>query len=223
MIDDDADLCALLTEYLARFGHRLTSAGTAAEGWLALRRDSPDLIILDIMLPDTDGLTVCREIRLELDIPIVMLTARGEMADRVVGLELGADDYLPKPFEPRELVARIESVLRRSDERTARQALTCEGLRLETETRRVLLDEDDVDLTTMEFELLRILMESRGVVLSRDRLLERLRGLDADVYDRSIDMIVSRLRQKLGDEARSPRFIKTVWRTGYQFVGREAP
>ena len=223
MIDDDVDLCELLTEYLARFGHNLTSAGTAAEGWTALRRDSPDLVILDIMLPDTDGLTVCREIRQELDTPIVMLTARGEVADRVVGLELGADDYLPKPFEPRELVARIESVLRRSQEQAARQALACEGLRLETETRRVVLDESEIDLTTMEFELLRVLMESRGAVLSRDRLLARLNGLDADVYDRSVDMIVSRLRQKLADDARSPRFIKTVWRTGYQFVGRETP
>ncbi len=220
MIDDDVDLNALLAEYLARFGHRLTAATTAAEGRRALERDRPDLIILDVMLPDTDGLTLCREIRAEHDVPIVMLTARGEVADRVVGLELGADDYVPKPFEPRELVARIESVLRRSADRGSREALTCEGLRLETETRRVSLDGAEVELTTMEFELLRVLMASRGRVLSRDRLLEKLRGTGADVYDRSIDMLVSRLRHKLADDSRAPRFIKTVWRTGYQFVGR---
>ncbi len=220
MIDDDVDLNALLGEYLARFGHRLRTATTAAEGLRALARDRPDLLILDIMLPDKDGLTLCREIRAEHDVPIVMLTARGEVADRVVGLELGADDYVPKPFEPRELVARIESVLRRYAARGPRDALTCEGLRLEVETRRVVLDGADVELTTMEFELLRVLMASRGRVMSRDRLIEKLRGFDADVYDRSIDMLVSRLRHKLGDDARSPRFIKTVWRTGYQFVGR---
>ncbi len=220
MIDDDIDLNALLTDYLARFGHRLITAKTAAEGRLELRRSLPDLIILDVMLPDTDGLTLCREIRAEHDVPIVMLTARGEVADRIVGLELGADDYVPKPFEPRELVARIESVLRRSSDRGPREVLTCEGLRLERDTRRVLLDSDDVELTTMEFELLRALMESHGRVMSRDRLLEKLRGFDAEVYDRSIDMAISRLRHKLGDDSRSPRFIKTVWRVGYQFVGR---
>ncbi len=220
MIDDDADLNALLTEYLARFGHRLTTATTAAEGRRILERDRPDLIILDVMLPDKDGLTVCREIRADFDVPIVMLTARGEVADRVVGLELGADDYVPKPFEPRELVARIDSVLRRAAGHGPRDALTSGGLRLETETRRVVLDGDDVELTTMEFELLRVLMASHGRVMSRDRLLEKLRGLDADVYDRSIDMLVSRLRHKLADDSRAPRFIKTVWRTGYQFVGK---
>ncbi|MEE8526302.1 MAG: response regulator transcription factor [Thermoanaerobaculia bacterium] len=220
MIDDDVDLNALLTEYLARFGHRLVTVTTAAEGWRALRRDGADLIILDIMLPDKDGLTLCREIRSEFDVPIVMLTARGEVADRIVGLELGADDYVPKPFEPRELVARIESVLRRSEDRGPQDAWTCEGLRLETATRRVVVDGDEVELTTMEFELLRVMLESRGRVMSRDRLLEKLRGLDADVYDRSIDMLVSRLRHKLADDSRAPRFIKTVWRTGYQFVGK---
>ena len=221
MIDDDVDLGALLTEYLARFGHRLITAGSAMEGWAALRRESPDLVILDIMLPDKDGLTLCREIRAEHDVPIVMLTARGEVADRIVGLELGADDYVPKPFEPRELVARIESVLRRSNDRGGQESevLSCEGLRVNKDTRQVFLDGRDVDLTTMEFELLWVLMAGRGKVLSRDRLLEKLRGLDVDVYDRSIDMLISRLRQKLADDSRSPRFIKTVWRTGYQFVG----
>jgi len=222
MIDDDVDLNALVTEYLAKFGHRLQTATTAAKGMMALRRERPDLIILDIMLPDTDGLTLCREIRNEFDIPIIMLTARGEVADRVLGLELGADDYLSKPFEPRELVARIQSVIRRSDNRQNPDVLLSDGLSLEKQTRRVSLDGREIELTTMEFELLSVLMESHGRVLSRNRLIERLRGFDADVYDRSIDMLVSRLRDKLGDDSKAPRFIKTVRLTGYQFVGKQS-
>jgi DNA-binding response OmpR family regulator len=150
-----------------------------------------------------------------------MLTAGGEITDRVLGLELGADDYLSKPFEPRELVARIQSVIRRSDNRSNHEVLVSDGLSLEKQTRRVSLDNNEIDLTTMEFELLSILMESHGRVLSRNRLIERLRGIDADVYDRSIDMLVSRLRDKLGDDSHSPRFIKTVRLTGYQFVGQQ--
>ena len=219
MVDDDVDLNALVTEYLARFGHHLVTATTAARGMAELRREKPDLVILDIMLPDTDGLTLCREIRSESDVPIIMLTARGEVADRVLGLELGADDYLSKPFEPRELVARIQSIIRRSVSRESHEVLVSDNLRLEKETRRVNLDGSDIDLTTMEFELLMVLMESNGRVLSRNRLIERLRGIDADVYDRSIDMLVSRLRDKLGDDSHAPRFIKTVRLTGYQFVG----
>ena len=219
IVDDDVNLNALLTEYLQGFGYTLVSETTAEAGRRRLRRELPDLLILDVMLPDTDGLTLCREFRAEYDLPIIMLTARGEVADRVMGLELGADDYMPKPFEPRELVARIQSVIRRAKDRIKSDVLVCDGLRLETETRRVELDGNDVELTTMEFELLKGLMESRGRVMSRDRLIERLRGIDADVFDRSIDMLISRLREKLGDNPRQPRFIRTVRMGGYQFVG----
>ncbi len=219
IIDDDADLNSLLTEYLLGFGHKLVSETTAAAGRRRLRRELPDLLILDVMLPDTDGLTLCRELRAEYDLPIIMLTARGEVADRVMGLELGADDYVAKPFEPRELVARIQSVIRRAKDRIQSEVLICDGLRLHVETRRVELDGNDVELTSMEFELLKGLMESRGRVMSRDRLIERLRGIDTDVYDRSIDMLISRLREKLNDEPRRPRFIRTVRMSGYQFVG----
>ena len=219
IIDDDVDLNSLLTEYLQGFGHKLVSETTAAAGRKRLRRELPDLLLLDVMLPDTDGLTLCRELRAEYDLPIIMLTARGEVADRVMGLELGADDYVAKPFEPRELVARIQSVIRRAKDRIQGEVLVCDGLRMQTETRRVELDGKDVELTTMEFELLKGLMESRGRVMSRDRLIERLRGIDTDVYDRSIDMLISRLREKLGDEPRQPRFIRTVRLGGYQFVG----
>jgi DNA-binding response OmpR family regulator len=219
IIDDDVDLNALLTEYLQGFGHTLRSATTAAAGREQLRRELPDLLILDVMLPDSNGLELCREFRAEYDLPVIMLTARGETADKVMGLELGADDYVHKPFEPRELVARIQSVIRRSKEHSSNATMVCDGLRLETETQRVELDGNGIELTTMEFELLKDLMKSRGRVLSRDHLIERLRGFDADVYDRSVDMLVSRLREKLGDNPKKPRFIRTVRLSGYQFVG----
>ena len=152
IIDDDVDLNALLTEYLQGFGRTLRSATTAAAGREQLRRELPDLLILDVMLPDTNGLELCREFRAEYDLPVIMLTARGETADKVMGLELGADDYVHKPFEPRELVARIQSVIRRSKDRPGNGTLVCDGLRLETETQRVELDGNAIDLTTMEFE-----------------------------------------------------------------------
>ncbi len=219
MIDDDSALNELLVEYFDRFGHKLATATTAADGRYLLRRDDPDLLILDVMLPDADGMELCRTIRSESDIPIVMLTARGDLPDRILGLEFGADDYIPKPFEPRELVARVETLMRRSRETPARRLAAAGGLVLETETRRVTLGGTEIELTSMEFELLRILMESRGRVLSREMVLRKLRGIDADIYDRSVDMLISRLRKKLSDDTRSPRFIKTIWRTGYQFVG----
>jgi DNA-binding response OmpR family regulator len=219
IIDDDTELNALVGEYLARFGHHLRSAVTAADGLLEIRRERPDLIILDVMLPDTDGLTLCREIRQQFDTPIIMLTARGELADRVMGLELGADDYLAKPFEPRELVARLQSVIRRSVNKPEISHLVFGGLQLDVATRQVSLNGSDLHLTTMEFELLFLLMDSHGRVLTRNLLIEHLRGIDADVYDRSVDMLVSRLREKLGDDSQKPRFIRTVRLTGYQFVG----
>ena len=219
MIDDDSSLNELLVEYFERFNHKLTTATTAADGRLLLRRDDPDLLILDVMLPDANGMELCRTIRADSDIPIVMLTARGDVPDRILGLEFGADDYIPKPFEPRELVARVETLMRRSRERPARRLTACGGLVLETETRRVTLAGSEIELTSMEFELLRILMDSRGRVLSREMSLRKLRGIDVDIYDRSVDMLISRLRKKLAADSNSPRFIKTIWRTGYQFVG----
>jgi two-component system phosphate regulon response regulator OmpR len=219
MIDDDTALNELLVEYFDRFGHTLATSSTAADGRRRLRRDDPDLLILDVMLPDADGMELCKAIRAESDIPIVMLTARGDLPDRVLGLEFGADDYVPKPFEPRELVARVETLMRRSRETPSRRLTAAGGLVLETETRRVTLQDAELELTSMEFELLRILIESRGRVLTREMLLRKLRGIDADIFDRSVDMLISRLRKKLGDDSRSPRFIKTVWRSGYQFVG----
>jgi DNA-binding response OmpR family regulator len=220
MIDDDESLNRLLVDYFPRFGHELLTATSVKAGKRILRTSDPDLLILDVMLPDADGLELCRSLRLESDIPIIMLTARADVPDRVLGLQYGADDYVPKPFEPRELVARVENVMRRVRAAPMRILTAAGGLALETETRRVTLNEEEVSLTSTEFELLRILMESRGHVLTRESLLRRLRGLDADIFDRSVDMLVSRLRNKLDDDSRSPRFIKTVWRVGYQFVGK---
>jgi DNA-binding response OmpR family regulator len=220
MIDDDESLNRLLVDYFPRFGHELLTATSVKAGKRILRTSDPDLLILDVMLPDADGLELCRSLRLESDIPIIMLTARADVPDRVLGLQYGADDYVPKPFEPRELVARVENVMRRVRAAPMRILTAAGGLALETETRRVTLNEEEVSLTSTEFELLHILMESRGRVLTRESLLRRLRGLDADIFDRSVDMLVSRLRNKLDDDSRSPRFIKTVWRVGYQFVGK---
>lgn len=219
MIDDDASLNDLLAEYFDRFGHALATATTAAAGRSLLLRDRPDLLILDVMLPDADGMELCRSIRAESDVPIIMLTARGDLPDRVLGLEFGADDYISKPFEPRELVARVERLMRRTRETRARRLSAAGELVLETETRRVTLAGTAIELTSLEFELLRLLMESRGRVLSRELLLRKLRGIEADIYDRSVDMLISRLRRKLEDDSRSPRYIKTIWRAGYQFVG----
>jgi OmpR family response regulator RpaB len=218
MIDDDAALASLLTEYFERFGHQLSSATTAAEGRQRLHRDDPDLLILDVMLPDADGMEICRSVRAESDIPILMLTARGDLPDRVLGLEFGADDYVPKPFEPRELVARVETLMRRVSREPAKR-LKAGNLELDSETRRVTRDGDEIELTSAEFELLRVLMESRGRALSREAVLRRLRGGEADVYDRSVDMLVSRVRRKLGDDSRSAMLIKTIRGIGYQFVG----
>ena len=218
LIDDDTALGELLAEYFARFGHELVCEPTAARGRHALRRLDPDLLILDVMLPDADGMQLCKAIRSESDIPILMLTARGDVPDRVLGLEYGADDYVPKPFEPRELVARVETLMRRTRDDPTR-TIARGDLTLDPETRRVTFAGDEVDLTTMEFELLRVLMASRGRVLSRDTLLRRLHGLSDEVFDRSVDMAISRLRAKLGDDSRSPRFIKTIRGAGYQFVG----
>ena len=223
IVDDDRELNQLLVEYLSQFGHRLRTATSAEAGKREIRMRCPDLMILDVMLPDQNGLSLCREIRLEWDFPIIMLTARGDVADRILGLELGADDYVPKPFEPRELVARIESVIRRGTREGSRGVLSAGELVLEPESRRVFSAGRRIDLTSTEFELLKLFMESRGRVLTRDQALNRLRGFDSEVYDRSVDMLVSRLRKKLGDDSRSPRFIKTIWGTGYQFVGQEDP
>lgn len=177
-------------------------------------------LALDVMLPGMSGFDLCRTIRRTDSVPIIMLTARGEVADRIVGLELGADFYLPKPFEPRELVARVQSVLRRP--RTVEREVRRFGpLVVDPARRQATLDGATVELTTNEFEALRLLTDHPGEVLDRDRILETLRGIEREAFNRTVDVTVSRLRQKLGDDPRAPRFIRPVWGTGYVFIAPE--
>jgi len=219
LIDDDEALGALLTEYLGQFGFAVKAVARPEEGLQSIADAPPDIVVLDVMLPGMDGFEVCRKLRETSRVPIVMLTARGGVMDRIVGLELGADDYLPKPFEPRELVARLQAVLRRGGEGEAGESVKVGPLEIQWDSRTTRLDGRPLELTTAEFELLSLLVKSRGRVLSRERILEATRGLDFEAYDRSIDVLVSRLRQKLGDDPRRPVFIKTLRGVGYRFIG----
>ena len=226
MIEDDARLAQMVGEYLTQSGFGFTHAADGASGLEQLQQRSPDLVILDLMLPDTDGLEVCRRIRALPNglakVSVLMLTAKGDPMDRIVGLELGADDYLPKPFEPRELVARLQAVLRRGGRggpADATPAVKVGPLEIQWDARATRLHGRPLELTTAEFELLGLLVKNRERVLTRDRILEATRGLDWEAYDRSVDVLVSRLRQKLGDDPRRPVFIKTVRGLGYRFVG----
>lgn len=223
LIDDDEKLGELLRAYFQRFDMQVDVALRPSDGLAKLARDKPDLVILDVMLPEQDGFEVCRSIRRTSTVPVVMLTARGEVTDRIVGLEIGADDYVPKPFEPRELVARVQNVLRRGRARQADdRVLRFAGLAVDTERRTVELDGEPLELTTMEYQLLRLFAANPGRTFNRDEILNELRGIDAQLFSRSVDILVSRLRQKLHDTSRQPRFIKTVWGTGYAFVAPEA-
>lgn len=220
IIDDDRKHSELLQAYFKRFGISLVCAYDADEGFRKLSVEDPDLLLLDVMLPGKDGFEICREVRKTSNIPIIMLTARGDVIDRVSGLELGADDYIGKPFEPRELVARVQAILRRSDlAGPAQGKLRFDGLVIDTESRSVTVDDRPAELTSMEYELLLILARRHGKKLSRDDILGELRGIDAAILTRSVDIMISRLRQKLGDSVKPPRFIQTVWGRGYSFIG----
>lgn len=222
LIDDDKKLGELLTTFFKRFDMELVATTHPDEGLRQLEAAQPDLIILDVMLPGQDGFDVCRTIRRHSNIPIIMLTARGEVTDRIIGLEIGADDYLPKPFEPRELVARIQNVLRRSvDRRSSDVPLKFGDLAIDTDRRTAELAGESLDLTTMEYQLLALFVENPGRTFTRDEILNALRGIDAKLFSRSVDILVSRLRQKLKDTTKQPRYIKTVWGTGYIFIGQE--
>ncbi len=221
VIDDDEKLGALLREYLARYDLDTVCHTSPSSGLRSLKQSPPDLIILDIMLPEMDGFEVCRTIRKDHTIPIIMLTARGEVTDRIVGLELGADDYLPKPFEPRELVARIQTILRRSRQDDKRESRRFGELYIHFGRRQVSLAGRAVELTSAEFEILQMFCRRPGITFSRNQILDQLWNLDWDSESRSVDVLVSRLRQKLDDDPKSPRYIKTVWGSGYQFVAED--
>ena len=206
---------------MSEFGFKTLTATHPEDGLKKLNQKSPDLVILDVMLPGMDGFEVCKTIRQHSLVPIIMLTARGELMDKVVGLELGADDYLPKPFEPRELVARIHSVLRRAKKIDKTRPQSFDRLEIDFTRHIVKLDGEIVDLTTNEFAALALLTGNPGKVFNRDEILQELRGIDCDAFNRSVDITMSRLRQKLNDDPKNPTFIKTVWGTGYVFVGEQ--
>ena len=220
LIDDDERLAPPLAEYFERFGLTLSNATHPADGLARLVHGNFELVILDVMLPDQDGFEVCKAIRKSNDIPIIMLTARGEVMDRVVGLELGADDYLSKPFEPRELVARIQNILRRREpqKESSSEILHFDQLTINPSSESVMVNGNTVSLTSNEFQLLLLLASSPGTKFSRDDILNQLKGIDAELFSRAVDIQISRLRQKL----KPTDYIKTVWGAGYRFVAPPA-
>ena len=223
MIDDDEKLVTLMREYLESHGFEVAAAHDGNSGVDTALSMDPDLVILDLMLPGIDGLEVCRRLRQSSRVPILMLTARGDETDRIVGLEMGADDYLPKPFNARELLARIRAILRRSDteQATASPVLEAGPLTVDIGSRVVTVRGQPIDLTTAEFDILHALASSAGRVLSRDQLLQTVHGQGWAAYDRSVDVHISRIRQKIEEDPRRPALIKTVRGVGYQLVRTE--
>ena len=227
IVDDHRDIRAPLRKYLEKNGCRVSEAGDAREARAALKTSAPDIVVLDIMMPGEDGLSLTRSLRAEGDMPVILLTAVAEETDRIIGLEMGADDYLTKPFNPRELLARIKAVLRRAEGLPPeRDAVEADSYRFEgwvfDASRRDLVGRDGVTvpLSTGEFTLLHAMVKRPGVVLSRDQLLDITRGRDAAVFDRSIDNQISRLRKKIEADPSSPSIIKTHWGGGYSFVAK---
>ena len=220
MIEDDQGLAAMVGEYLDPLGIHITACPTAGEGLRLLAKDSFDALILDIMLPDLDGFEVCRRVRAEHDVPILMLTARGDEMDRIVGLELGADDYLPKPFNPRELLARLRAILRRRSPagRKREEILRFGRLEIDRGARLVRVSGEERPVTSYQFDLLWALATHAGRVMSRDALMDKLRGEEFEPFDRSLDVQISRLRAVIEDDPKHPRRIITVRGAGYVFA-----
>ena len=223
MIEDDVSLANMVAEYLRSAGMAVDAAHDAQSGLSALARTPPDAVILDLMLPDMDGFEVCRRIRASSDVPVVMLTARGDDTDRIVGLELGADDYLPKPFNPRELLARLRAVLRRSSgpRPSSRDVMRFGRLEIDPAARRVSLGDTPCSLTGYQFDVLYALASNAGRVMSREQLMDQLRGDSLEAFDRSIDVHVSRIRAAIEDDPHHPRHIITVRGAGYVFTSEQ--
>jgi DNA-binding response OmpR family regulator len=222
VIDDDVKLCRLIADYLEPLGYRVTAAHNGPDGVVSATGREWHAIILDYMLPGMDGLEVLRRIRQKSTAPVLMFTARGDEADRIVGLEMGADDYLPKTFSPRELLARLRAVTRRGrapDTSVAPPAEIVVGnLRICADTRTAVIGDRPLTLTPVEFDLLLCLAKARGRVKTRDALLEEIRDRDYEVFDRSVDVHISALRRKLGDDPKSPRYIRTLRSAGYMLI-----
>ena len=221
-IDDDVRLYELLASYLAPNGVTLTHAADGAKGLAALERGVFDAVLLDVMMPGIDGIEVCRRIRAKSQVPIIMLTARGDEADRVVGLEIGADDYVPKPFSPRELLARLRAVLRRAQPAAVDAEIVIGQVAIDVGARRVRVGASPADLTALEFDILLALARRPGRVVPRETLLDEAGRHDVTVSDRTVDVHVSHLRKKLGDDPKSPRLIKTVRGVGYVLAPESA-
>ena len=218
MIDDDGRLAGMVSDYLGGAGFRVTVAGTGRDGEALLKREAFDAVILDLMLPDADGLDLCRRLRASTDVPILMLTARGEPMDKVVGLEIGADDYLAKPFEPRELQARLRAILRRRGGPAASEVLRFGRLEVDKGARVVRIDGEERPITSYQFALLLVLAERAGRVLSRDALMDLLKGEKLEAFDRSVDVHISRIRAAIEDDPKKPRRILTLRGAGYVFA-----
>ena len=223
VIDDDRKLCRLIADYLEPLGYAVTAVHTGPEGVAAATASPWEAVILDLMLPGMDGFEVLKRIRRTCDVPVLMLTARGDEADRIVGLEIGADDYLPKTFSTRELLARLRAVTRRAvrlkpalDE--AHDDIVLGGLRVSPATRTVVLDDKPIVVTPVEFDLLLSLARASGRVKTREQLLDEIRDREYEVFDRSVDVHISALRKKLGDDAKNPRFIRTLRAAGYMLI-----
>jgi two-component system phosphate regulon response regulator OmpR len=220
LVEDDPRLAEMLSEYLGQAGFHITVAALGAAALERLSGAQFDAIVLDLMLPDMDGLDLCREVRTKSDTPVLMLTGRGDAVDRIVGLELGADDYLPKPFQPRELLARLRAILRRRvrGRIAAEQSLHFGRLEIDTAARAVRLDGVQCDLTGYQFDLLLALAEKAGRVLSRDLLMDLVKGEHLEAFDRSIDVHMSRIRAAIEDDPKKPRRVITVRGAGYVFA-----
>ena len=220
IIDDDEKLQNLLQQYLHKNGFETESAFTASRGIALAKAQSPHLIILDIMLPESNGFEVCKTIRSFSTVPIIMLTARGDTTDKIIGLEIGADDYLAKPFEPRELLARMETILRRVQSGENPHKMIFEDLVIDPAFRAAQLGSEDLELSTAEFDLLATLAQKPGKKFTRDELLTLLKVTEWAAVEKSVDVLVSRLRQTLHDNPKQPTYIKTIWGTGYMFIAR---
>jgi DNA-binding response OmpR family regulator len=219
VVDDESIVREVVVSYLRREGFHTLEAGDGDTARELVEQESPGLVVLDVMLPGTDGLELCRWIRARSDMPVIMLTARGEEADRIVGLELGADDYVTKPFSPRELATRVRTVLRRSEPSISRaESLTFDCLEISARTREVSKAGDPLRLTAKEFDLLWFLANNPRQVFSRDQLMDRVWGYEAALDTGTVTVHVRRLREKIEDDASRPRFLQTVWGVGYRFV-----
>ena len=218
LIDDDLKLAELLENYLKKSDIKIDAISDPLDTLQAIRKHNPEVIVLDVMMPKMDGFEVCQQIRKDYSLPIIMLSARGEPNDKIRGLESGADDYLAKPFEPRELVARIMSLIRRIPTKTKGKdsIFEIDGLHLEIKMNGSILD-----LTTKEYDLLSMFINNPGITFTRDEIIKEIKGIEAHLFSRSIDILISRLRQKIESDPKSPKIIKTIWGKGYLFLDVE--